>query len=284
MLGTTNLVAPKKGEEEFDDVISDAAQYGRVQFWDLRYASEHEPFEWYYDYTFFMEPIKEHIPLDTKTMIAGCGSSNMIGDMADDGYTNLVAADISRVVITQLKYRYKDYPEISFFQGTMCDTDLPEGSIGAVVDKALLDSLLCTGTGAITAAQYINEVRRCLLTAPFWHVFQVERLLKDDGVFICISYGSPEQRLQYLEQYDIDEPYYLPWMVEVQAVCKWPEIFYFVVCGVLVIPVRILLNPMAQSGLKPRLWALCHLLWSNLWIECQRRYTEDMLHLILLYC
>lgn len=161
MLGTTNLVAPKKGEEEFDDVISDSAQYGRVQFWDLRYATEHEPFEWYYDYTYFMEPIKEHIPLDTKTMIAGCGSSNMVGDMADDGFTNLIAADISRVVITQLKYRYREYPEISFFQGTMCDTDLPEGSIGAVVDKALLDSLLCTGTGAITAAQYVNEVR-CL--------------------------------------------------------------------------------------------------------------------------
>ena len=29
-------------------------------------------------------------------MIAGCGNSNMLGDMAIDGYTNLVGADLSR--------------------------------------------------------------------------------------------------------------------------------------------------------------------------------------------
>eukprot|EP01034_Spumella_vulgaris_P041036 gene41036-50773_t len=128
--------------------------------------------------------------------------------MAEDGYTNLIGADLSRVVMKQLEYRYKDYPEITLFQGTMCDTDLPENSIGAIVDKALFDALLCSGAGSLTVAQYILEV---------------DRLLTDNGVFIVISYGSPEQRLQYLEQYDIDEPYYLPWTVEVQALLKPKE-------------------------------------------------------------
>ncbi len=154
----TKLIAAKKGEQEFDDVISDNAQYGRVQFWDLRYANEHEPFEWYYEYKYFQETIRDNIPLDRKVMVAGCGSSNMIGDMAEDGYTNLIGADLSRVVMKQLEYRYKDYPEITLFQGTMCDTDLPENSIGAIVDKALFDSMLCSGAGALTVAQYILEV------------------------------------------------------------------------------------------------------------------------------
>ncbi len=162
VVAPTKLAAPKRGEQEFDDVISDHAQYGRIQFWDLRYANEHEPFEWYYDYKFFQETINDNIPFDRKVMVAGCGSSNMLGDMADDGYTDIVGADLSRVVITQLKYRYKDYPEISFFQGTMCDTDLPENSVGAVVDKALFDSLICGGTGSISVAQYVNEVWRLL--------------------------------------------------------------------------------------------------------------------------
>ena len=121
------LAAPNKGEEEFDDVISDSAQYGRIQFWDLKYATEHEPFEWYYGYETFKETIREYIPLNKKVMIAGCGNSNMLGDMADDGYQNIVGADLSRVAITQLKYRYQNYPQISFFQGNMIDTDLPEG-------------------------------------------------------------------------------------------------------------------------------------------------------------
>lgn len=111
------MAPPEKGEEEFDDIISDSTQYGRIQFWELKYASEHEPFEWYYGYSAFRETIREYVPLNSKVMMAGCGSSNMLGDMADDGYEDLVGADLSRVVITQLKYRYQKYPNISFFQG-----------------------------------------------------------------------------------------------------------------------------------------------------------------------
>lgn len=207
-LKTKALAPPKKGEEEFDDVISDNAQYGRIQFWDLKYASEHEPFEWYYGYDRFRETIRENIPANYRVMVAGCGSSNMIGDMVEDGYENIVGADLSRVAITQMKYRYQDYKEISFFQGTMTDTDLPEESFGAIIDKALFDSLLCTPTGSVTVQQYVNEV---------------DRLLDDTGVFIVISYGNPEQRLQFLEQYDIDLPHFTPWVIEVQALLKPKE-------------------------------------------------------------
>jgi len=202
------LAPPQKGEEEFDDIISDSTQYGRIQFWELKYASEYEPFEWYYGYSAFRETIREYVPMNYKVMVAGCGSSNMLGDMADDGYEDLVGADLSRVVITQLKYRYQKYSSISFFQGNMTDTDLPESSVGAVVDKGLFDALLCTATGSTTVAQYINEV---------------ERILTDIGVFIIISYGNPQQRLQFLEQHDLDEPYYTPWTIEVQALLKPKE-------------------------------------------------------------
>jgi hypothetical protein len=92
-------------------------------------------------------------------MIAGCGNSNMPGDMVEDGYKNVVCSDLSRVVIDQLKFRYQGIPEISFFQGTMTDTDLPAGSLNAVVDKALFDTLLCTQTGPVTVQQYVVEVK-----------------------------------------------------------------------------------------------------------------------------
>jgi SAM-dependent methyltransferase len=153
-----NLSIANAGNVEFDDIISDNAQYGRIQFWDLRYASEHEPFEWYYGYEYFRDTIRDAIPLDKRVMIAGCGSSNMLGDMAEDGYEHLVGADFSRVVLAQLKYRYRDYPQISFFQGNMTDSDLPDATYGAVVDKALMDSMLCTQTCGLTVAQYIYEV------------------------------------------------------------------------------------------------------------------------------
>lgn len=171
--GKPTTAVPTVGEEEFDDVISDNAQYGRIQFWDLKYATEHEPFEWYYGYDSFRETIRDNIPLDAKVMVAGCGSSNMPGDMAEDGYQKIVAADLSRVVMTQMKYRYQDYPQISYFQGTLTDTDLPERSFDAVVDKGLFDALLCTQTGSLTVGQYIYEVgvmQQLCYHVGVWHL------------------------------------------------------------------------------------------------------------------
>jgi hypothetical protein len=79
-----------------------------------------------------------------------------------------------------------------------CDTNLPEYSFDAIIDKGLLDSIVCGQCGAIDVQVYIIEI---------------ERLLKDTGVFIVVSHGNPDERLHFLEQYDIDELYYTPWEV-----------------------------------------------------------------------
>jgi hypothetical protein len=93
--------------------------------------------------------------------------------------------------------------------GTMMDTDLPESSFSGVIDKAVFDSIICSGVGSTSVKQYLLEVIR---------------LLNDDGCFICISHGNPEQRLPYLEQYDLELPAFTPWTVEVLAIQK-PRMF-----------------------------------------------------------
>lgn len=123
------------GEEEFDNVISEVAQYGRVQFWDARYAEETEPFEWYYPYSYFRDIIIENAPRDKRIMVAGVGSSTMAEDLAEDGYLDIVAQDISRVAIAQLRIRNKHLPQISYAACNMTDSDLPAGSFQAIVDK-----------------------------------------------------------------------------------------------------------------------------------------------------
>lgn len=117
------------------------------------------------------------------------------------GFTNVTASDVSRVAMHRIQIRNKDaFPDLKYFPGNMTDTNLPAGSFKGVIDKALLDTFLCTSAGSTTVKQYVQEV---------------ERLLSDDGVFIVISHGNPEQRLQYLEQYDLEEPFYTPWYIEV---------------------------------------------------------------------
>jgi SAM-dependent methyltransferase len=91
--------------------------------------------------------------------VAGCGNSHFAEDLVDDGFSNVTALDISRVVIDQMKTRCQDnYPEIQFITANMTDSNLPANSFDVVIDKALLDSMLCGIKGEETVQSMISEV------------------------------------------------------------------------------------------------------------------------------
>ena len=181
-----NSLIPKAvGEEEFDNIVPDVAQYGRVQFWDERYITESEPFEWYHPFEYYRETILEEVELDQRVLIAGCGTSNMPEDMVNEDYEHVVANDISRVALRMQEVRCKGMHNITFLRGNMTDMDLEDEVFDAIIDKALMDSLWCSAMGTTVVAQYVNEIIR---------------ILSDEGVFICISRLTPEEALPMLEQ------------------------------------------------------------------------------------
>ncbi len=65
-----------------------------------------------------------------------------------------------------------------------CSMGFPDASFDAVIDKALLDSLLCGENSTVNTGKYVGTVAR---------------LLKPGGAFIIVSFGTPENRLSYLE-------------------------------------------------------------------------------------
>ena len=138
-------------------------------------------------------------------MDAGCGNSELIQHLVDDGFENVVGVDFSRVAIDQLKNRCGDYPEIDLMCLNMQDTNLPESSFDCILDKGLLDSIACNLQSGEAVANYVSEI---------------ERLLVSDGIFICISLGAPDERLKFLEIYDIDLPNFTPWYTDVVAMEK----------------------------------------------------------------
>jgi SAM-dependent methyltransferase len=85
---------------------------------------------------------------------------------------------------------FNDSPPLSFFRFVpgqvmnCCSLGYPDASFDAVIDKATLDSLLCGENSTANTGRYVGEV--C-------------RVLKPGGVFIVVSFGTPENRLSYLE-------------------------------------------------------------------------------------
>jgi hypothetical protein len=56
------------------------------------------------------------------------------------------------------------------------------------------------------------------ITTTTTHI-QVNRLLTDTGVYICITHGEPAERLPFFEHYDLDDLHmFTPWYIEVKPI------------------------------------------------------------------
>lgn len=132
--------------------------------------------------------------------MAGCGNSRLTEEMFEDGYTNVTNIDVSRVVIDQMIERYKDKPTLQWQQMNVTALDFPDEMFDVVVAKATLDAVLCGEGSTANVAKFCSEV---------------SRVLKPTGVFFIVSYGVPDNRLNYLEKEDV-----YSWSVTVHTVPK----------------------------------------------------------------
>ncbi|CAM9153473.1 unnamed protein product [Pylaiella littoralis] len=189
--------------QEYDAVPSEAASYGKNMFWDERYSVDEEVVEWYHSWANLAPTLTQYMDEQDEVLVCGCGNSEMSADMHDDGFENIVNADMSRVVIYQMTETYKAYPMEWKSVDLTCE-EFPEEKFDVALDKACLDSIACSSNGASKMASYLQ---------------QMDRLLQPEGAFICISFAPPEERLELLEYWDIDQPAKcLAWDVHVDAI------------------------------------------------------------------
>ena len=178
------------------------AHYGKPEYWDDRYTKDSDQFDWYQRYAGLKDILKPHINTNHAILNIGCGSSRLSEEMHDDGYQNITNIDISSVVIKQMTEKYKEkYSTLKFAVMDAKKLEFPEGSFDVIIDKGTLDSILCGDNAAQNAELILSEIHKVL--APL-------------GVYICISYGVPEQREIYYKGQD--------WEIKVNQVKK-PNIF-----------------------------------------------------------
>ena len=131
--------------------------------------------------------------------MAGCGNSRLSEDLYEDGYGSIANMDISRVVIDQMTEKYKEKTSLTWQQMNVCSLEFPDESYDVVIGKGLMDAVLC-GEGSTA-----NIYKMCS---------EISRVLSSTGVFFIVSYGVPDNRLNYLENDDY------AWTVTVHTVAK----------------------------------------------------------------
>jgi EEF1A lysine methyltransferase 4 len=159
--------------------------YGSASYWDERYATVTDAYDWYQDYSTlrsFLQPYLKDKSIEI--LIPGCGSSTLGGDLYKLGYQNITNVDISEVVVNQMSDKYVDYEEMEFNAMDARSMELiPDSCFDVIIDKGLFDSQLC----AEDRMQSLNGL-----------LAEMQRVVKPGGVYLIISHGPPPTRINHI--------------------------------------------------------------------------------------
>lgn len=128
-----------------------------------------------------------------RILVLGCGNSTLSADMLSDGYIDITSVDYSDTVINACNKRYAQqcqqhnkYKYINADVRNLNNNQLFASSTYDVIfDKGTLDSILC---GVDSTKHSQSMLSEC------------SRLLKPNGIYICITYGAPQNRTSILNK------------------------------------------------------------------------------------
>lgn len=169
------------------------SEFGDVTYWEKRYDEEIQQgycHEWLKQYLAKFEQLIHDTVGDSDrsslyVLHPGCGNSNLPDDLWKAGYRNIVSVDNCENVIQYMEARSRRKRRDGLVWKVMDAIELSDfasGTFDLVIDKTFLDTLTCSGSG---------HVRRYLAA--------VLRVLKPGGVFLCLTFGRPEETLEHFE-------------------------------------------------------------------------------------
>eukprot|EP00746_Dinoflagellata_sp_MGD_P146493 gnl/MRDRNA2_/MRDRNA2_78968_c0_seq1.p1 gnl/MRDRNA2_/MRDRNA2_78968_c0~~gnl/MRDRNA2_/MRDRNA2_78968_c0_seq1.p1 ORF type:complete len:543 (+),score=120.55 gnl/MRDRNA2_/MRDRNA2_78968_c0_seq1:141-1769(+) len=161
-------------------------------YWNPFYLKEPDPFDWLCDFEDLTDILGNATDgVRTRRILnIGCGNSLLSEAMYDSGYTNIVNIDQSDVAIDQMQKRnYGLRENMTWLVGDARSMDFGDSSFDVVLDKGLFDALEC-------GENYEVDI------PAFWK--EVMRVLRNGGVYLCISISDPKRWETYMERLDLD--------------------------------------------------------------------------------
>jgi len=185
-------------------------KYGEQQYWENRYKTNLEEFDWYQRWPTLKTTISKYIKKESNILQIGCGTSRLSEDMVNDGYQNLTNIDISSVAINYMSNKYKNMSQLSFIKMDVFEMAFSDTSFDAIIDKGTFDALLCCDDPMLATKKMIQEVFR---------------VLKSNSPFVMITHGNESDRIKYLENFN--------WTIEatkIQKALNAEEFHYIFIC------------------------------------------------------
>ncbi|KAF4352378.1 hypothetical protein F8388_016657 [Cannabis sativa] len=171
---------------------SSVSAYRDPKYWNNRFSSE-ENYEWLKDYSQFRHLVQPHLTPTSSVLELGCGNSQLSEELYRDGITEITCIDLSAVAVENKKKQLlsKGFKEIKVQEADMLDLPFSNESFDVVIEKGTMDVLFVdSGDPWNPKPASVTKVMKMLEG--------VHRVLKQDGIFISISFGQPHFRRPFL--------------------------------------------------------------------------------------
>lgn len=168
------------------------AKYSQTTYWEQRYLEDGEPFDWHVRYANLKPLFNRFIAKTANTLSLGCGTSELEPQMREDGYEAVVCVDSSSAAVVLMAKRYHEYERLAYHCMDARALSFGSESFDAVIEKALVDALMCAAPGDVSSvAQLVGEAHR---------------VLRPGGVLLSITHASEADRLPLMQ--------HVPWRMQ----------------------------------------------------------------------
>ncbi|CAM9142046.1 unnamed protein product [Chrysoparadoxa australica] len=115
----------------------------------------------------------------------------MSANLFDAGWTNITNTDYSSVVIEAMRAKNASRQGMAWMTMDMMALTFDEKSFDCVIDKAAMDAIMCD-EGDVWSPGMENITQADAMCTG------VSKVLKDDGIFLQVSFAQPHFRKKYL--------------------------------------------------------------------------------------
>ena len=170
-------------------IYEDSHNFGERLYWDQRYTDEKslagkEHFEWYRSYESLRRILLSHFKPKEPLLQVGVGTSLLQESLVEqDGYKCIVNTDFSSVCIEKMRQMHSHIPQLSYELDDVRSMRFDDRSFAGILDKGVLDALLCGCSAEEDAGKMMGEV---------------VRVLRPGGEYLCVTSQAPKDRLRYL--------------------------------------------------------------------------------------
>ena len=161
--------------------------YGYQDYWESRYTSQRgQTFDWLQDYSSIKEGFSDLFQnKKVRILNIGCGNSELGEKLFEDGFYHTYNIDYCKNVIDFMQERNKNKKGLHYEQKDVLNLEYKKEIFDLIIDKATMDTVLCTDNALLNITKMTKEISRALKTG---------------GVYLVLSYGRPDERLIHLRR------------------------------------------------------------------------------------